>query len=350
MKKCRLLLILFFISMSTLCFSKVITFSFVGDVMFHTPILSYAQNGNGYDFKPIFSHVKSIIEKADVAFCNLETTLGGTPYTGYPRFSSPDQVVDALIYAGFDVVNVANNHMIDKGWKGLKHTIEKIRESGLASVGGRLSSNEKRYTLVNNDGVEVAFTSFTYATNGLTIPKEYAYMFDYIDEELIAETVKEMRKVSDVVIVHLHFGQEHMTKPTDVQRKIAALCIDSGADMVIGTHPHVLQSVEFVEKAGKRKMIAYSLGNFLSNMDQKNTDAGVILNVAYDTMKGVVDINPVPTWRHRYTKDGRLHFRVIPVDAFLKNPDKLLTNEDITRLKEIETQVKVLFPKISKKS
>nr|HRD21134.1 hypothetical protein [Fervidobacterium sp.] len=112
----------------------------------------------------------------------------------------------------------------------------------------------------------------------------------------------------------------------------------------------VLQSVEFVEKDGKRKMIAYSLGNFLSNMDQKNTDAGVILNVAYDTMKGVVDINPVPTWRHRYTKDGRLHFRVIPVDAFLKNPDKLLTNEDITRLKEIETQVKVLFPKISKKS
>ena len=350
MRKCRSFLILFFILASVFCFSKVITFSFVGDVMFHTPIVSYAQNEKGYDFKPIFAHVKGIIEKADVAFCNLETTLGGTPYAGYPRFSSPDEVVDALIYAGFDVVNVANNHMIDKGWKGLKHTIEKVKESGLASVGGRLSPDEKRYTLINVDGVSVAFASFTYATNGLTVTKEYAYMFDYIDEGLIAQTVKEMRKVSDIVIVHLHFGQEHMTKPSDVQRKIATLCIDNGADMVIGTHPHVLQSVEFVEKDGKRKMIAYSLGNFLSNMDQKNTDAGVILNVAYDTMKGVVDINPVPTWRHRYTKDGRLHFRVIPVDAFLKNPDKLLTNEDIKRLKEIETQVKVLFPKISKKS
>ena len=350
MRKCRFFLILFFILASVFCFSKVITFSFVGDVMFHTPIVSYAQNEKGYDFKPIFAHVKGIIEKADVAFCNLETTLGGTPYTGYPRFSSPDEVVDALIYAGFDVVNVANNHMIDKGWKGLKHTIEKVKESGLASVGGRLSPDEKRYTLINVDGVRIAFASFTYATNELTVPKEYAYMFDYIDEGLIAQTVKEMRKVSDIVIVHLHFGQEHMTKPSDVQRKIATLCINNGADMVIGTHPHVLQNIEFVEKEGKQKMIAYSLGNFLSNMDQKNTDAGVILNVAYDTMKGVVDINPVPTWRHRYTKDGRLHFRVIPVDAFLKNPDKLLTNEDITRLKEIETQVKVLFPKISKKS
>ncbi|NLH36828.1 MAG: CapA family protein [Thermotogaceae bacterium] len=350
MEKCRLFLILFFISISILCFSNVITFSFVGDVMFHTPILSYAQNGNGYDFKPIFSHVKSIIEKADVAFCNLETTLGGTPYTGYPRFSSPDQVVDALIYSGFDVVNVANNHMIDKGWKGLKHTIEKIRWNGLASIGGRLSPDEKRYTLVNVNGVRVAFASFTYATNGLTIPKEYAYMFDYIDEGTISQTVKEMRKVSDVVVVHLHFGQEHMTKPTDAQRKVAAVCIDNGADMVIGTHPHVLQSVEFVEKDGKRKMIAYSLGNFLSNMDQRNTDAGVILNVTYDTTEGVIDINPVSTWRHRYTKNGKLNFRVIPVETFLKNPDELLTNEDIKRLKEIETQVKVLFPKISKKS
>jgi len=318
--------------------------------MFHTPILSYAKNGDSYNFKPIFAHVKGIIEKADVAFCNLETTLGGTPYTGYPRFSSPDEVVDALIYAGFDVVNVANNHMIDRGWKGLKHTIEKVRESGLASVGGRLSTSEKKYTLINVDGVRIAFASFTYATNELTVPKEYAYMFDYIDEGLIAQTVKEMRKVSDIVIVHLHFGQEHMTKPSDVQRKIATLCIDNGANMVIGTHPHVLQNIEFVEKDGKQKMIAYSLGNFLSNMDQKNTDAGVILNVTYDTTKGVVDINPIPTWRHRYTKDGKLSFRVIPVETFLKNPDKLLTKEDIARLKEIEAEVKALFPKIPKKS
>ncbi|HOQ40429.1 MAG TPA: CapA family protein [Fervidobacterium sp.] len=349
MRKCRFFLILFFVLASVFCFSKVITFSFVGDVMFHTPILSYAKNGDSYDFKPIFAHVKGIIEKADVAFCNLETTLGGTPYAGYPRFSSPDEVVDALIYAGFDVVNVANNHMIDKGWKGLKHTIEKVRESGLASVGGRLSTSEKKYTLINVDGVSVAFASFTYATNGLTVPKEYAYMFDYIDEGLIAQTVKEMRKVSDIVIVHLHFGQEHMTKPSDVQRKIATLCIDNGADMVIGTHPHVLQNIEFVERDGKQKMIAYSLGNFLSNMDQKNTDAGVILNVTYDTTKGVVDINPIPTWRHRYTKDGKLSFRVIPVETFLKNPDKLLTKEDIARLKEIEAQTKMFFPVISER-
>lgn len=332
-------LLIIFCSIS---FSAVVNFSFVGDVMFPKSILEMFKTPSGYDFKPIFSEVKDIISSSDIAFCNLETTLGGPPYTGAPKFSSPDEVLEAIHWAGFDVVNVSNNHMLDRGTNGLRRTIQQVRNYGFTSVGGRLSPNEPRYSIVEVNGVKISFAGFTFSTNGIPIQREYAYMFDYINDHVVLSTVKQMRQNSDIVVVHFHFGVEFMRNPTKEQERIAKLCIENGADIVVGSHPHVLQRVDVVNYNGKKKVIAYSLGNFVSNMVSPYTDVGVILNVSYDTEQGAIVVNPIITWRHRFSKNGKNSLRIIPVLDFVKKPDKFITKTDLEALKKILENTKLL--------
>lgn len=316
-----------------------ITLAFVGDVMFHKTILNSAFNGERYNFVPFFEHVRAFIQEADLAFCNLETTLAGPPYTGYPRFSTPDSALDALKWCGFDVVNVANNHMLDRGIEGLFRTVRKIREAGLHVVGARLGEDERRFTLVNVKGLKVSFAGFTYGTNGLSAPAKYAYAFDYIDEKAVQKTISEMRKVSDVVIVHLHFGDEYTLKPSAEQERIANACIEAGADLVVGTHPHVLQKVEIVRVNGKKKLIAYSLGNFIADMDSHITKLGVILTVTFDVKAGVVGLQPILTWTQKYRIGGKYAFRVIPVEAFLKSGDVYFGETEASSIKRTLSKV-----------
>ncbi|MGQ9855170.1 MAG: CapA family protein [Fervidobacterium sp.] len=238
-------------------FCSDISLSFVGDVIFHKPILDSALKDGKYNFKGIFSYVKPYIEKSDLAFCNLETTLGGKPYTGYPMFSSPDEVLDALKYAGFDVVNVVNNHMLDRKAEGLIRTLRKISEYGLSYVGARLTPMEELYKIIDVKGVKVSFASFTYSTNGIPVPEKYKYMFMYISKESVINTVQKMKETSDVVIVYFHYGNEYQTIPTKEQRELAHLALKNGADLVIASHPHVLQEIEIVKDDLKTKLIAY---------------------------------------------------------------------------------------------
>ncbi|MCD6450140.1 MAG: CapA family protein [Thermotogaceae bacterium] len=316
-------------------FSIKVTFSFVGDVMFHKAILDAAYSNGKYAFKSFFEYVKPYIEKSDVASCNLETTLGGKPYTGYPRFSTPDEALDALKYAGFDVINIANNHMLDRGVSGLKRTITKIAGQNLTCVGARLTPVEKPYRVIEVKGLKISFASFTYATNGLSVDKDHRYMFMYISEPAIISMINEMKKESDIVIVYFHYGNEYQTTPTKKQIELAHLALDYGADMVIASHPHVLQRIELVKYGQKTKLIAYSLGNFISNMTSPGTDEGVILNITYHPVRGVISVNPILTWVHRCRVKDKLLFRVLPVKRFLENPDKYLTESDLKRLSQI---------------
>jgi hypothetical protein len=319
----------------SLLFSIEITLSFVGDVMFHMPTVNSAYSNGKYHFENIFEHVKKYIEKSDIAFCNLETTLGGYPYTGYPRFSSPDEVLDALKYAGFDIINVANNHMLDRGVFGLRKTLEQIKRRGLIYVGARFTPLEKLYKIVEVKGLRISFVSFTYSTNGIPIDEKYKYMFMYISKQALLSTLDEMKKISEVVIVYFHYGNEYQTAPTKEQIELAYLALDNGADMVIASHPHVLQHVELVEYGPKTKLIAYSLGNFLSNMTAPGTDEGVILNITYHLVKGVLNVNPILTWVHRYTVANKFYYRILPVRDYLASTDRFLSKTDIKRLSQI---------------
>ncbi|AFG35246.1 Bacterial capsule synthesis protein PGA_cap [Fervidobacterium pennivorans DSM 9078] len=339
---------------SSFLFSIEITFSFVGDVMFHMPTVNSAYSNGKYHFENIFEHIKKYIEKSDIAFCNLETTLGGQPHTGYPRFSSPDEVLDALKYAGFDIINVANNHMLDRGVLGLKRTLEQIKKHELIYVGARSTPLEELYKIIEVKGLRISFVSFTYSTNGIPIDEKYKYMFMYISKQTLLSILNEMKKISDVLIVYFHYGNEYETTPTKEQIELAYLALDNGADMVIASHPHVLQHIELVEYGPKTKLIAYSLGNFLSNMKAPGTDEGVILNVTYHPIKGVVDVTPILTWVHCYKLAGKSYYRILPAADFTLYPDELLTKTDTKRLAQIAqkklSEQKVKRPLISKTS
>ncbi|WP_448377200.1 CapA family protein [Fervidobacterium sp.] len=328
--------------------STEITFSFVGDIMFHMPTVNSAYSNGKYDFKSIFQHVKPYIEKSDIAFCNLETTLGGKPYTGYPTFSSPDEVLDGLRYAGFDVVNVANNHMLDRRVGELKRTLKKVSEYGLISVGARLIPLEELYRVITIKGFKISFASFTYSTNGIPVDDNHKYMFMYLSRDAVISIVREMKKFSDIVIVYFHYGNEYQTTPTKEQIELAYLALSNGADMVIASHPHVLQRIELVKDGLKTKLIAYSLGNFLSNMIAPGTDEGVILNVTYHPIKGVLNIDPILTWVHRYKVSDRFYYRILPVKDFLESPDIFLNKADIKRLSQI-AQKKLIEENIKQK-
>ena len=335
--KAKLFIVLYylFLAFQSVVFSAEITFSFVGDVMFHMPIVNSAYSNGKYDFKSIFQYVKPYIEKSDISFCNLETTLGGKPYTGYPTFSSPDEVLDGLKYAGFDIINVANNHMLDRHVKGLKRTLELISQYKLTYVGARLISLENIYKVVEVKGFKISFASFTYSTNGISVDESHKYMFSYISKDVVLSTTRKMREVSDIVVVYFHYGNEYQTTPTKEQIELAHAALKNGADMVIASHPHVLQHVELITDGLKKKLIAYSLGNFMSNMTAPGTDEGVILNITYHPTKGVTNVNPILTWFHKYSNGKRVFYRIIPVKDFLIAPDKYISQRDLKRLAEI---------------
>jgi len=184
-------------------------------------------------------------------------------------------------------------------------------------------------------GLRISFVSFTYSTNGIPIDEKYKYMFMYISKQTLLSILDEMKKISEVVIVYFHYGNEYQTTPTKEQIELAYLALDNGADMVIASHPHVLQHVELVEYGPKTKLIAYSLGNFLSNMTAPGTDEGVILNITYHPVKGVLNVNPILTWVHRYTVENKFYYRILPVGDYLASTDRFLSKTDIRRLSQI---------------
>jgi poly-gamma-glutamate synthesis protein (capsule biosynthesis protein) len=310
----------------------VITIGAVGDIMGHMPHVNAAFNREEatYDFRGNFVHVKEIFQSVNLMIGNLETTLAGQErgFSGYPRFNTPDEMADALAWAGFDVLSTANNHSLDKGEQGVLRTLEVLRERGLIGV-GTAASQEERNTLVilERNDIKVGFLAYTYGTNGLPIPRGKDYLVNLIDESLMADDIARLRVQVDVVVVSMHWGDEYVRQPNDRQKELAAKLVSLGADIILGSHPHVLQPMEFIEAVDndgnlRKGFVIYSLGNFISNQRDRYRDSGVILLV--DIMKnlhtGTVEINQtryVPTWVHKYYLGNKWNFRILPVEKFI---------------------------------
>lgn len=304
---------------------KRVTLVAVGDVMMHIGQVwaGYDEKEKTFDYSGFFAKVRDIITEADIALANLETTLAGPEetFTGYPRFNSPDEIADALKYAGFDIIFTSNNHSMDRGEKGVLRTLRVLRDKGLVPVGTNESEEDRQKLLVSEvNGVNLAFLAYTYGTNGIPLPKDKPFLVNLIDEKVILEDIKAARKSADAVIVYLHFGQEYSRKPSKEQRNLAQKLILAGADLIIGSHPHVLQPGEWLEvetPSGRlnKKYIAYSLGNFISAQTRPHTDEGVILRVtlgmsAEDGSIYVIDVEEIPTWVHKYKERGKMRYVV----------------------------------------
>jgi hypothetical protein len=294
---------------------------FVGDVMGHTPQINGAEVSPGvYDYHSSFQYVAPVIQQADLAIANLEVTLPGKPpYKGYPMFRSPDALATALKDAGFDILVTANNHANDSRGAGVVSTIETVRNAGFWQTGTFKNEKERAVfypLIVYKNDFKLAMLNYTYGTNG--IATEAPTIVNLIDTIQIAKDLAEAKaRKPHFIIVVLHWGLEYQLKENEDQRAIARFLIRNGADLIIGSHPHVVQPVKEEEVDGKKVVVAYSLGNFISNQQQANTDGGVMFQVELLHQKGVPyatvgKYGYTPVWRYIHQRQGKSGFYALP--------------------------------------
>jgi poly-gamma-glutamate synthesis protein (capsule biosynthesis protein) len=345
---------------------RTATISFVGDLMCHSPQMDYARTGkDSFDFKPAFREVRKFLSVSDLTIGNLETTIAGKEnhYSGYPLFNSPDEYLDALKDAGFDILLTANNHSIDRGKRGLVRTIEKIHNLGMNSIGSYKSQHDRdSIRIFDVKGIKIALLAYTYGLNGNYISKKEKYLVNVIDTNIIKIDIGNAReKKADVVLVYLHFGEEYQRKPNSYQNEIVKCVINYGADIIIGSHPHVIQPLEFFystkNKVGKG-LVAYSLGNFISNQRWRYSDSGAILNISLSQngSTGEVTISNVsvlPTWVFKGKVENKNEFVILPSDTLASKLPNYLTKTDREKILQSFNDAQKMFGailKLSKKS
>jgi len=354
---------------------EIISLSLVtaGDAMVHRSQWLAAQTGEDtYDFRDPFRFVKPFIEAADLAVVNVETTFSGGPPEGYPAFSAPDEFAGALRWAGFDVANTCNNHMFDKQTNGLLRTIRVARENNLATVGSHFEW-EAPYTIMDVKGLRIGFVTATYETftgtaehalNGITLTSDafplinsfrsadYGFSEWEVNTDLAKFTawIREARQEgADVIVCFLHWGQEYSLLANDAQKSTAKALADAGADVVIGSHPHVPQAAEWVTAAdGRTVPVYYSLGNFISNQRREtlpNTPNNVFteetalarVTFTYNKTKGVLEgvtADAVPCWLDKYTAGGATHYALVPLVGSFETNEALLASGHLDRAKD----------------
>lgn len=315
-----------------------------GDFMQHGPQIKAAlQPDSSYNYDECFARVKPVIEDADVAIGNFEVTLGGKPYAGYPRFSAPDEYLQAIIDAGIDIVLTANNHCLDTGKDGLERTIMMMDSVGVPHIGTYVDEFEREdnypYILEQN-GIRVAILNFTYGTNGLVV--EEPNIVNMMDTAIIAVDLITAKEVNpDVIIAIPHWGIEYQSLPSKEQRRMTDWLIDNGVDHVIGGHPHVAQPMELLNDG--QNFVAYSLGNVISNQSKPNTYGGYMVRLDFvknDSLTMLSDCAYIPYWVSRPHDNGFKHnYRLLPLDE----PDSLLTKKERQQRDTISESMRTLF-------
>ena len=277
-----------------------------GDNLLHNTVsFACALPEGGYDFKPVYANIKKIIEGSDIAFINQEVMLTGEA-SAYPNLAAPAENADALIDAGFNVINLATNHTLDKGVSGLETCLETVHARPFDAVLGAFRTEEEstQLCILEKQGIRFGFLSYTYGLNGYRLPSDKQWKIALIDETKIQNDLAAIRPECDYLIVSMHWGNEYQTTESSYQNELAQLLCDGGADLIIGTHPHVLQPMKWLEREdGHKTLCAYSLGNFVSNQHKRATMLGGILEMELlfeedGTLKEIASAGVIPTVTH----------------------------------------------------
>lgn len=261
-----------------------------GDTMCHLTNIknAYDSSKKDYDFSNVFKNVRNYLEDADITIGNLETTFAGSSrgYTGYPTFNAPEVLGQNLKDMGVDVLTTANNHCMDKGNSGLVSTLDYLDKYEISHTGTARSEEEQDSILIKDvNGIKIAFLSYTYGTNGITIPSDKPYSVNLIDKELIKKHIASAKEQNvDVICVSMHWGLEYKLKPNSTQTELADFLFENGVDIILGSHPHVLEPMEkrtitLEDGTTKDGFVIYSLGNFVSGQIYANTKSTVILDI-----------------------------------------------------------------------
>jgi poly-gamma-glutamate synthesis protein (capsule biosynthesis protein) len=255
-----------------------------GDNLFHEPIIKGSKQNDAYDFSPVYSEVKSIIQNADLAFINQETVMAGDEFgfSGYPAFNTPQSLAQTLADTGFDIVNHANNHAMDMGGDGLLATLELWDAiPDVTVIGAR--KGEAPLTIITVNNITLGFLSYTYGLNGIPLPKNNLNLVSLINREKMATDIEALRPLCDFLVVSMHWGDEYrLVEPGQDQKNLAAFLAEHNTDLIIGHHPHVLQRFETLPRPdGKETLCFYSLGNFVSNQRGKERLLGALMAVTF---------------------------------------------------------------------
>ena len=264
-------------------FSRV-SFIAVGDNLIHAPIYNQAKTrtSNGYDFSYAYENFAERIAEPDVAILNQEVVISQEHnVSSYPQFNSPVELGDEMQKIGFDVFNIATNHSIDCGEQGRISHINFWKERNAVTCGAYLNKEDYANIPMHEvNGAKIAYVGFTQSTNGLSLPEDSEVMLIQAKDETLLQTrIMDAKEIADIVIVNAHWGNEYTHEPTQDQRLLAEKLASWGADVIIGTHPHVIQPVEYIENPdGRRTLVAYSLGNFISAQNRGARMLGGVLN------------------------------------------------------------------------
>lgn len=358
-----------------------ITIASVGDILIHNTVYyaAYDPFSKSYDFRDQLKYVKPYLEDADITIANLETVLAGPErgYASYPKFNTPDEIVDALKDSGVDILTAANNHRMDQGVPGYYRTIEQVRDKGLDIIGVKTEEMEKTYVIKDISGVKIAFLNFGYAyplwdgsldINGLILPANMSGLVDTFDPQDLDKSILALEKKvaaakedgAEIIVVCMHWGDEYHRLPSDFQKKLASAIISFGADVIFGGHPHVLQPAVILSSPdGSRVPVFYSQGNFISDqrketVDDIYTEQGIIAKVTFRIEKPkklqpvhaetpeVIAAEAIPTWVNKKIINNRFFYEVIPAQDALTSLGKFprLNSADLERIRFCADTVK----------
>lgn len=311
----------------------------VGDAMAHLPQITSAHNSktNTWDFISVFQYFKPVLKKIDLSIVNYETTAAGEPYKGYPQFCAPDTFMHALADAGFNYFVNANNHSVDRGLQGINRTIDVFKKYNIRHTGTfkHDSIRAKTYPdIFYLNGIKIAMLNCTYGTNGLPVPSPA--VVNLIDTAQIKSDLKKAKdSIPDFIITSIHWGDEYQIEPNNQQKKWADFLFENGTDIIIGSHPHVVQPIEITDTTyngiKKKRLAIWSLGNFVSNQQRLHCDGGiaVIFNLQKNIFTGKTcfsDVRYLPHWVY-VTENPKKYF-VLPCSIYENDTSTIKMNKE----------------------
>ncbi len=330
-----------------------------GDIMVHSTQLDGArvQGGDGYDFSAFFKEAESYFKAADLSVANLEITFGGSEfgaYSGYPVFNTPDSLADVIKNSGLGMVLTANNHCYDTGFSGLKRTQQVLKDKGISYIGTRLSEQDATFSVREVNGIKIGMAAFTYETgrtdsgiisiNGITVKAEAtnlvnSFNYNHLDE-FYAEVEQILEKMeqagAEATVFYIHWGNEYQTTPNTMQKTIAQELCNRGIDVIVGSHPHVIQPVEMLyAESGEHKTVClYSTGNAISNQRQElmdscpsgHTEDGLFFYCTFDKYSDgevvLSGVDVLPTWVDKYRGGSQYQYTIYPLNSENDGTDK----------------------------
>ncbi|MBR3811314.1 MAG: CapA family protein [Agathobacter sp.] len=302
----------------------------VGDMLMHERVIESGKQQDGsYNFDHLFTHVTDFISAADLAIVNQETMMGGSRYgyTGYPSFNSPQELADAEVKAGFDVLLLATNHTLDKGKNAVLNCMEYLNTThptlGYVGINPSKEAQDNNIFTYEANGIRVAILNYTYGTNGIPLPSDMPYIVNLLEENKIRADIRKAEEIADFTIVCPHWGTEYRLEPDNSQKKWANIFLEEGVDLVLGAHPHVIEPIEWLtDENGNKMLVYYSLGNFVNGTSssgagvtnrmvggiadvtlQRNMETGEVEIATYDAIPIVCHIGYKTEYTVYYMKD-----------------------------------------------